>query len=236
MATGFIESVLQGKLAKPDSSRSLRCFALVFAILALTPAGLMAATAVTVVGLFPGKAVVVIGNQSPRTLSVGQKTPEGITLLSTAADKATFEIDGKRVTLDVGQHFAPPRAASIGQSVSLTADSGGHFYSMGQINGRTVRFLVDTGATAITISTSFAQSAGIDYRKGLAMQTQTANGIADAYKVVLDQATVGEITLYQVEAVVMDGMGAGVALLGMSFLNRMEMRRDGASMVLTKRY
>ncbi len=202
----------------------------------MMPASVFAATAVTVVGLFPGKAVVVIGSQAPRTLSVGQKTPEGITLLATAANNATFEIDGKRVTLDVGQHFAPPRTASAGQTVSLTADSGGHFYSMGQINGRAVRFLVDTGATAITFSTSFAQRAGIDYRKGQPMQTQTANGIADAYKVTLDQATVGDITLYQVEAVVMDGMEPGIALLGMSFLNRMEMRRDGASMVLTKRY
>lgn len=200
------------------------------------PACLLAATPVTVVGLFPGKAVVVIGGQAPRTLSVGQKTPEGITLLSTAIDKATFEIDGKRVTLDIGQHFAPPRAASAGQTVNLSADSGGHFYSVGQINGRAVRFLVDTGATAITFSSSFAQSAGIDYRKGQPMQTQTANGIANAYRIALDQATVGEITLYQVDAVVMEGMDPGIALLGMSFLNRLEMRRDGASMVLTKRY
>ena len=224
------------KFAKPDSSRLAHRLAFVGLLCALLPASVLAATAVTVVGLFPGKAVVVINGQAPRTLSVGQKTPEGITLLATATDNATFDIDGKRVTLDVGQHFAPPRAASAGQTVNLSADSGGHFYSMGQINGRAVRFLVDTGATAITFSSGFAQSAGIDYRKGERMQTQTANGIANAYRVMLDQATVGEITLYQVEGVVIEGEGPNIALLGMSFLNRMEMRRDGASMVLTKRY
>jgi aspartyl protease family protein len=65
---------------------------------------------------------------------------------------------------------------------------------------------------------------------------QTANGSATAWRVILDSVSVGGITAYNVEAVVAQAQGLDVALLGMSFLNRTEMRRDGAYMTLTKRY
>jgi aspartyl protease family protein len=195
-----------------------------------------AATSVTVVGLFPGKAVVVINGQAPRTLSVGEKTSDGVTLVATTSDTATMEIDGKRHKLDVGQHYAAPASASKGQGVTLGANSQGHFITLGQINGRTVQFLVDTGATSVSIPASVAESAGIDYRKGQRGFTQTANGVAAAYKIVFDSVTVGDVTLYQVDGIVMEGKGMDVALLGMSFLNRMEMKRDGAQMTLVKRF
>lgn len=195
-----------------------------------------AATSVTVVGLFPGKAVVVINGQAPRTLSVGDKTSDGVTLVATTSDTATMEIDGKRHKLDVGQHYAAPASASKGQGVTLGANSQGHFITLGQINGRTVQFLVDTGATSVSIPASVAESAGIDYRKGQRGFTQTANGVAAAYKIVFDSVTVGDVTLYQVDGIVMEGKGMEVALLGMSFLNRMEMKRDGAQMTLVKRF
>lgn len=215
-----------------------RAFAVLLAAYALT--GLLptaaAATSVTVVGLFPGKAVVVINGQPPRTISVGQKTAEGVILLATASDRATLNIDGKRVSLDVGQLFAAPRAAGGTQTVNLPADSSGHFFSVGQVNGKSVRFLVDTGATSISLSSDFAQNAGIDFRKGQQMVMQTANGNTTAYRVTLDSVSLGDITLYQVDGVVMDGIGANMALLGMSFLNRMEMRREGSVLTLTKRF
>jgi aspartyl protease family protein len=195
-----------------------------------------AATSVTVVGLFPGKAVVVINGQAPRTLSVGEKTSDGVTLAATTSDTATMEIDGKRHKLDVGQHYAAPASASKGQGVTLGANSQGHFITLGQINGRTVQFLVDTGATSVSIPASVAENAGIDYRKGQRGFTQTANGVAAAYKIVFDSVTVGDVTLYQVDGIVMEGKGMDVALLGMSFLNRMEMKRDGAQMTLVKRF
>ena len=219
------------------TSRVVACFVLTICIAGIIqPLSAAAATAVTVVGLFPGKAVVVINGQAPRTISVGQKTAEGVTLLSTASDTATLNIDGKRVALEVGQLFAAPGAAGGAQSVNLPADSNGHFLTVGQVNGKSVQFLVDTGATSISLSAGFAQNAGIDYRQGQRLAMQTANGITTAYRVMLDSVTVGDITVYQVEGVVMEGQGMNVALLGMSFLKRMEMRRDGAVMTLTKRY
>ena len=191
---------------------------------------------VTVVGLFPGKAVVVINGTSPRTIGVGQKQPEQVTLISTASSSAVFDIEGKRHTLELGEHFAAP-SGGPGANTTLTpsADTVGQFWTVGQINGKSTRFLIDTGATSIALPASVARNMGIDYTKGQRGFASTAGGVVPAYRVSLDAVTVGDITLYRVEASIFEG-GLDVALLGMSFLNRLEMKRDGAQMVLTKRF
>ena len=106
----------------------------------------------------------------------------------------------------------------------------------GQVNGAHVRFLVDTGATLVTLSASEAKRLGIDYRRGQQAVSQTANGRVLVYRVRLDSVTVGGMTIRDVDAVVNDAPGMEVSLLGMSFLNRTEMRREGANLTLTKRY
>ena len=206
------------------------------ALLACLLANAAWATDVNVIGLFPGKAVVVINRGPPHTISVGQKTPEGVVLVSADADEAVLEIDGKRQSLGMGQHFEMASETASRASVTLPADSRGQFYAEGQVNGAHIRFMVDTGATTVLIPTSEADRLGVDYRKGIRGRVQTANGAATAYRVVLDSVSVGGITAYNVEAVVAQAQGLDVALLGMSFLNRTEMRRDGAYMTLTKRY
>jgi aspartyl protease family protein len=198
-------------------------------------AGAAHATDVNVVGLFPGKAVVSINGGAPRTLSVGQKTDEGVTLVSSDHGAATMDIDGKRRVMQMGQHYSAPGNSSQ-QSVTLAADSRGHFFVNGQVNGAQVRFLVDTGATWVALSAADASRLAIDYRKGEPNLMSTANGVAAAYKVKLDSVRVGDITASNVDAVVMEGAGPSIALLGMSFLNRMEMKRDGQTMVLIKKF
>ncbi len=202
----------------------------------VSPMALGQTPKVTLVGLFPGKAVVVIDSASPRTISVGQKTIEKVTLLQTDKASAVFEIDGKKQTLQIGEHFAAASAGSAAAGVVLAGDERGHFFANGQINGKSLRFLVDTGATMVSISASFARNAGIDYRKGQLALVNTANGQATVYRLKLDSVKVGDITLLNVDGLVHEGAGLDVALLGMSFLNRMEMKRDGVQMVLTKRY
>jgi aspartyl protease family protein len=199
-------------------------------------AGAAQATDVNVVGLFPGKAVVSINGGQPRTLSVGQKTEEGVVLVSSDRDSATIEIDGKKRVMRMGQLVSSAPAGGSSQSVTLAADSRGHFFVNGQINGAQVRFLVDTGATWVALSASDAVRLAIDYRKGEPNLMSTANGVAAAYKIKLDSLRVGDITANNVDAVVMEGSGPAIVLLGMSFLNRMEMRRDGQTMVLTKKF
>lgn len=225
-----------------DSSRKRVAAFMCAMACALAVANASAATRVTVVGLFPGKAVVSIDGKDPRTISIGEKTGEGVKLISTTSDSATLEIDAKRHTLDVGQMYAATGQSSAsdsggsGRTISLAADGNGHFVTFGQINGKAIQFLVDTGATSVSIPASFAQEAGISYKNGQRQLSQTANGVIVVYRVKLDSVRVGDVTLYQVDGVVIDGKGLGAALLGMSFLNRMEMKREGSVMTLTKRF
>ena len=190
---------------------------------------------VNVIGLFPGKAVVAINRGAPRTLSVGQ-TIDGVKLISTEANAAILEIEGKRERLEMGQHFESAEQTGSRQSVTLAPDSRGHFVTDGMVNGAHVRFLVDTGATMVSLPGVAATRLGIDYRKGRKGFSQTANGVTAVYNVIFDSVTVGGITIMNVEGLVHEAGGLDVALLGMSFLNRTEMRREGDNLTLVKRY
>jgi aspartyl protease family protein len=199
------------------------------------PADALAAD-VNVIGLFSGRAVVVIDKGAPRTLRVGE-TVEGVKLISADSRGAVVEIDGKRQTLEMGQQVETGGSRDSGRSsVTLASDSRGHFFADGAINGVYVRFLVDTGATYVSLPAAEAQRLGLDYRSGARGYTNTANGVTPVYRMMVDSITLGDITLYNVTASVHEGAGLDVALLGMSFLNRTEMRREGQHLTLTKRY
>jgi aspartyl protease family protein len=224
MATGFIALALLMKRAECIAALGL-CLAL------LGPA---AATDLNVVGLFGNKAVVSINGSPPRTMTVGQRSPEGVALVAVDRETATFEIEGERRTLRMGQAYVS-RAATASSSATLKADAGGHFFANGQVNGGTVRFLIDTGATMISLPAADARRLGIDYLKGPRGTVQTAGGPTAAYKVTLDTVRIGDITINGIEAVVIEA-GLPFALLGMTFLNRTEMKREGETMVLIKRF
>ena len=201
----------------------------------LAAAGPAAATDVNVVGLFGAKAVVSINGGEPRTMSIGQKSPEGVTLVAVERESATFEIDGKRRTLKMGQAYVSAGAASGTGSVTLKADGRGHFVADGQVNGGSVRFLVDTGATLVALPVGDAKRLGLNYIGGERGIAHTAGGPTPAYRIKLDTVRVGDITVHSVYAMVFES-GLPIALLGMSFLNRTEMKREGETMVLTKRF
>lgn len=209
---------------------NFHCIAVLLLAMALPAHG----TNINVVGLFPNKALVQIDGGPPRTLALNQKTPEGITLLAVDRDGATFEVDGRRRTLKLGQ--AQTVSGSGGRStVTLAANSQGHFLSAGQINGAAVEFVVDTGATLVSLSAKDARRIGINHLDGKPVLMRTANGTTRAYQVKLDTVRVGDITLNSVDAVVLENQDMPV-LLGMSFLNRTDMRREGQKMVITRRY
>jgi len=210
--------------------RRHRIVAIVAGLLISSGAG---ALDVNVVGLFPNKAVVQIDGGTLQTLSVGQKTREGITLVSVERDGATFDILGQRMALGLGHARMQTTAAA---SAMATVDERGHFVADGQINGVPIRFTIDTGATFISLPASEARRIGLDYRNGKKAAMETANGVAAAYRVRLDTVRVGDLLVNNVDAVVMEGDSLPVALLGMSFLNRMDIRREGQIMTLTKRF
>jgi len=204
-----------------------------------TCAGALAAD-VNLNGIVGNKALLIIDGGKPRWLAVGESSPEGVKLVSVAGDTAVFELGGKRQTLKMGQSerlmAGSTASGSGGQSVSLAADGSGHFITTGQINGRSVRFLVDTGATFISLGASEAKRLGINYLQGQKGAVATANGVVPSYKVKLDEVRLGDVTLNNVDGMVHADDSLPIVLLGMSFLNRMEMKRDGAMMVLKKRF
>lgn len=206
---------------------------------ALLPAPAIAAD-VQVIGVFGSKATLVIDGGRPRTLSVGEITPERIRLVSISGDSAVIESGGKRHTVQMGQagqRIGSGQGSSGSQRVTLTADAKGHFFTTATINGVSMPFLVDTGATMIAINSSQAKSAGIAYTNGERGRVQTANGVTLVYKITLDTVRLGDITLNNVDGIVMENAQLGNhGLLGMSFLNRTEMQRNGDSMTLTRRF
>lgn len=203
--------------------------------LLMLPAAALAETQVNVVGLFTGKAVLVINGGKPRTLSVGQ-TADGVKLLSASSEQAELEIEGRRRTLGMGQGASVAGASSAGQSALLYANPAGHFLSDGSINGRPVRFLVDTGATTVALSGDTARRLGISYLDAPSGSAQTASGVVRAYRVNLSSLKIGGITMHQVESMVLEGSSPSIVLLGMSVLNRVDMKRDGIALTLTKKY
>jgi aspartyl protease family protein len=106
---------------------------------------------------------------------------------------------------------------------------------LGLINGRSTQLLVDTGATAVSISQIEADKLGLRYLNGRRLITQTANGAVPAYLIMLASVRIGEIEVREVEAIVIPGQMSHV-LLGNSFLNRFQMRRENEVMTLELRY
>ena len=209
--------------------------------IALLAAGLVVAPAaaaaeITLQALFHNKAIVLVDG-ARRVLTVGQASPEGVKLLATdtGAETADIELGGKRETLKLGvviSSFAPRGKGSA----ILYPEGNGHYFADGAINGVPVRFMVDTGATVIAMSSRVAQSIGIDYRRsGQRAVASTAAGYVRTYNVKLESVQVGGITLYNVDGSVIEGNDPRVVLLGMSFLGQLDMKRDDEKMELNER-
>jgi aspartyl protease family protein len=194
------------------------------------------ATEVQVVGLFSDKALVRIDGGRPTLISVGQKVG-AVRLVSATSEAAVMEIDGKRRSLGVGSQVISGNYATSSQpSVVLNADMAGHYYAEGSINGGPIRFMVDTGASMVSIGQSDARRLGIQYLSGERGMSNTANGLAPVYHVKLGEVRLGAITLRNVDGLVHESNDMPFALLGMSFLNRVDMRHSGQQLTLTRRF
>jgi aspartyl protease family protein len=196
-----------------------------------------AETQINVVGLFSGKAILAINGGKPKTYATGQTTPEGVRILSADSAKVVLEVDGKRRELGMGQGISIGGGAGSGaQTATLYGNNDGHFVGEGYINGSPFRFLVDTGATTVAMSSTEARRLGLNYINGQVGAASTAGGMVKAYRVGLNSVKIGNIVLHQVDAMVLEGDSPSIVLLGMTVLNRVQMERDGLVMTLTKKY
>ena len=190
---------------------------------------------VKVLGLFEGKALLAVDGGKPRTVRTGE-TYAGVKLISANSEEAVVSVNGKRQRLGIGEGvYSAISPQSQRTTVTLSSDEGGHFVTTGSINGASMKFLVDTGATAVSMNLDDARRAGVNYLEGKKGYSQTANGIVPVYKVRLGNVKLGDITLTDVDGLVHQGNSLPVVLLGMSFLGRLEMSRVGESLTLTKK-
>jgi len=207
-------------------------------------AGGFAGTTVSITGTLGDKALISINGAPAKVVASGGQL-DGVRIISVQSGRVTFEVAGQRHSLAVGlgdsfalRHPAPDTAENpTGRgSLVLTADSRGQFSTQVEVNGASSPFLVDTGASAVTLPSSLALRAGINLERATPIVISTANGRAQAHRVLLNTVRVGNLSAHLVEAVVVDDAKLPVALLGMSFLNRMNMRREGDSLTLQQRY
>lgn len=192
-------------------------------------------TNVNLIGLANKTAIMIIDGSKPRMLRVGQ-TRSGVKLISVRDDLAIVEVDGERRELPLGgQVYTPPKSGT-GSSITLAPNDNGHYVTRGSINGASVSFMVDTGASMVSMDAAHANSAGIKYLEGRKQYASTANGVAEVYMVKLDTVQVGNILLTNVGGVVHANTELPVVLLGMSFLNQLDMRRENNYLTLKKRF
>ena len=193
---------------------------------------------VAAIALFKDRAMISVDGTKAKIVRAGS-TYKGVKLISSNTSEAVIELAGQRRTLKlnstarVGAALSKP--VTKASSIVLYEDERGFFQSTGQINGRSVVFLVDTGANLVVFNSRVADRLGIDYRSGQRGFASTASGRAPMYSLSIDSISVGGIELKDIQAGVIEGGFPEIPLLGMTFLSRLDMSRSGKTMVLKTR-
>ena len=191
-------------------------------------------TRVKVIALFADKALLQVGEQQ-KIVRKGE-TFEGVLLQSASGRGAVVVVDGNEMRLGLNQSIAGNFKKPERSSLKIYPDALGMYFVDGEINGKKTRFLVDTGATYVTLSGNKARQIGIDFRKGSPSQVQTATAVVPSWTVKLDSVSVGGIRMSNIDATVIAGDQPFEVLLGNSFLQHTRMQKAGAVLELNKRF
>jgi aspartyl protease family protein len=205
----------------------------VFLVLSFFAISSLATNNIIVKGLFKGAVLLAIDGK--QVLIKEGKTKKGIKLISASSRDALLEINGKRQRLTLSNQIGGQYQQVEKQTVRISSSQGGHHWVRGQINGRSVDFVVDTGASVVALNLSTAKRLGINYQQGERGYSSTANGVKEIRLVTLDKVAVGEIIQYNVKASVSLDDSLPVSLLGNSFLSQVNMRTENGVLVLETR-
>lgn len=204
---------------------------LLFLLGTTTSLAVRAVESVQVVGLFPGK-VVVVADGDQFILRKGQ-LKKGIRFVDINGESVSLTVDGKTGIYKLGAPVSTIFASPSVTRKTIQSNQRGMFFTTGSINGQLIRFLVDTGATTVAMSSEQAKKLGIQYRlNGRETVASTASGTAKAYRIKLKTVKVGAILQRNIDALVINGAFPRNVLLGMSFLNRIKVEKQGGIMVL----
>jgi aspartyl protease family protein len=185
-------------------------------------------------GMLGDKALLIIDGQA-RGVAVGA-TVQGVKLVRIDGAQAQVEAGGKTQTLRLGGTavVAGGSGGGSGSRIVLPVGSGGHYTGLASINGHPIHFVIDTGATMIAMSADVATQIGLDPADSRPSAAMTANGAVATRTISLNRVTIGDVTVYNVEAMVLP-QAMPVVLLGNTFLSRFQMHSDSSSLVLEKK-
>lgn len=189
---------------------------------------------VEVKALFGGAALLIVEGEQ-KLVRASDPPFNGVKLVSADTRQAVIEVDGERHTLSLSDRISSRFSKAEKAQVQILMNDRRQYIAHGSVNGRAVRFLVDTGANVVTMNSPTARSLGISLADGRQTRVSTASGIATATIVSVQQMQVGEIVQNNVQTVVVDGNFPTEILLGMSFLRNVEMQESGGMMVLTSK-
>ncbi len=116
------------------------------------------------------------------------------------------------------------------REVVLRRNRSGHYVATGRINGKPVQFLLDTGATTVSVPAGLAGALGLV--RGRAQLANTANGVVTTYATRLESVQLGELRVDNVRANINPGMRGNEILLGMSFLKQLEFTQRGDTLTI----
>jgi len=189
---------------------------------------------VKVMALFPNKAMLQIDGRN-HVLSKGD-IKNGVELIEANPQQAIVIFNGEECILLLGSAVAGSYKKREQHQSRIVRNTLGSYRSGGLINGQSVEMLVDTGASFISMNREQAKKLGIQFlQTGQAIKVQTASGVVSAWKVNLKKVRVGEIELNNIAGVVVDNPSSPKeVLLGMSFLNRVDIENKNGVMLLKK--
>lgn len=190
---------------------------------------------VVVRGLFKGAALFEIDGRQC-LLKNGQTDRSGLKLITADSQKALIELAGKRQNLTLNALVGGSYQAAEKTAITLHRNLRSEYRASVRLNGRSVDAIVDTGANLLAMSAQRADSLGIAYEHGTPTRVSTASGEVAGHRIVLDKVELAGIVRHHVMAVVVSGRYPRDVLLGMSFLEHLNMQEQDNILTLSPRF
>lgn len=182
-------------------------------------------------GLFGKKAALLSVDGKEITVRLGVPKA-GVTLLEVKGKDVVLDVQGQRRQLSLSKQTTNSYKQPKTHVVRIASGQGGHYWVTGKVNIHSVDFVVDTGATSISMNASTAKRLGINASSGERVNMSTANGVKEARLVKLKKVTIGQITQYNVLATVASDDALPFVLLGNSFLGGLNWRKENGVLIL----
>lgn len=207
---------------------------MLFSLAVLQSPRLIAQGQIHVEALMPGMVVLTIDGQR-HTLRRGATTA-GVTLVDADAEKAILEIGGEQRRLGVSDRVSGAFTAPGVRQIDIPRNDRMQYQTTATINGRRIPVLVDTGANIVAMNATQAERLGIPPGTGQATRVETAGNTLIGRSVQLDSVDVGGIRVDNVRATVLDGEYPRMILLGMTFLEHVNLQERNGILSLSREW